>query len=158
MRSRFSGAVVLLVFFMIVTVLPASAGFTPQTLEQSMSETLDLWREGRFEQLYEQLSHRGKISKEQFVDKMRDSSIRPACCYQKLENFKVLNERPRVATVYAKIGLEGTANVSESSTREFKLTYEENLWKMQLSDILQLSGVNVKKTRKMHHKKYNPYK
>ena len=148
----------LLPIALLLQVTHVGAESTPAVLEQSMSDTLDLWREGRYEQLFEHLAHRGKTSKEQFVKKMRDSSIRPACCFQKLENFKVLNEKRTEATVYAKVGLEGTPNVAESSTREFKLTHEENIWKMQLADVLSLSGVTAKKTRHVSKKKINPYK
>jgi dTDP-4-amino-4,6-dideoxygalactose transaminase len=131
---------------------------SPALLEQSMSDTLDLWREGRYEQLFDHLAHRGKTSKEQFATKMRETSIRPACCFQKLEEFKVLNEKRTEATVYAKVGLEGTPNVSESSTREIKLTHEGNLWKMQLNDVLSISGAAGKKSKHAYRKKYNPYK
>lgn len=148
----------LLTTTLLLQVTPVGAETTQVFLEQSMSDTLDLWREGRYEQLFERLAHRGKTSKEQFVKKMRDSTIRPACCFQKLENFKVLNEKRTEATVYAKVGLEGTPNVAESSTREFKLTHEENIWKMQLADVLLLSGVTAKKTRHVSKKKINPYK
>lgn len=147
--------------FIIFLLFPFTLAFAESptaVLEQSMSDTLDLWREGRYEQLYEHLAHRGKTSKERFVKKMRDTSIRPACCFQKLENFKVLNEKRTEATVYAKVGLEGTPNVDESSTREFKLTHEENIWKMQLADVLTLSGAVAKKSRHVAPKKYNPYK
>ena len=148
----------LLLTFLLEPVTTAGAESTPGVLEQSMSDTLDLWREGRYEQLYEHLANRGKTSREQFVKKMRDTAIRPACCFQKLENFKVLNEKRTEATVYAKVGLEGTPNVAESCTREFKLTHEENTWKMQLADVLALSGAKAKKTRHVSKKKYNPYK
>lgn len=148
----------LLLVILLLQVVPANAESTPAVLEQSMSETLDLWREGRYEQLYEHLAHRGKTSKEQFVKKIRDTVIRPACCFQKMENFKVLNEKRTEATVYVKVGLEGTPGVESSSTREFKLTHEENMWKMQLADILALSGATAKKTRHVSKNKYNPYK
>lgn len=133
--------------FLLGPVATASSESTAAALEQSMSDTLDLWREGRYEQLYEHLAHRGKTSREQFVKKLRDTAIRPACCFQKLENFKVLNEKRTEATVYAKVGLEGSPNAAESCTREFKLTHEENIWKMQLADVLALSGATAKKSR-----------
>ena len=138
-----------LLFSLILAALPAMAESSPAILEQSMSDTLDLWREGRYEQLFEHLAHRGRTSREQFVKKMRDTSIRPACCFQKLEKFKVLNEKRTEATVYAKVGLEGTPNTAESSTREFKLTHEENIWKMQLNDIISISGASGKKSRRI---------
>lgn len=110
-------------------------------LEKSMSDTLDTWREGRYEQLFEQLAHRGKTSRETFVRMMRDSTTRPACCWQKMEHFRVLNEKRTEATVYVKIGLEGTPGGAESATREFKMTHQEGVWKMQLADVLSIAGV-----------------
>lgn len=158
MRNQSVVTLLLLLFSLILPALSAMAETSPAILEQSMSETLDLWREGHYEQLFEQLAHRGKMSKEQFVKKMRDTSIRPACCFQKLENFRVLNEKRTEATVYAKVGLEGAPNAPGSSTREFKLTHEENAWKMQLKDITAISGATGKKTKHVARKKSNPYK
>jgi hypothetical protein len=59
--------------------------------------------------------------------------------------------------VYARVGLEGTPNAAESSTREFKLTHEENIWKMQLADVLSISGATGKKKDRAY-KKNTPYK
>ena len=134
-------------FIMFGGVMPASAGESAAVLERSMSETLDLWRDGRYEQLFDRLTRRGKASRESFVKKMTDTKIRPACCWQKMENFKVLNEKHTEATVYVKVGLEGGPHGAEYSTREFKLTHEEGIWKMQLSDILSIAGVTGKKTK-----------
>ena len=148
MKHMLVGLIWLLLCFSPLTALAE----TPATvLEQSVSDTLDLWREGRYEQLFERLTKRGKTSKEQFVKKMRETSVRPACCFQKLQDFKVLNEKRTEATVYAKVGLEGMANPSESSTREFRLSHDSGEWKMQLGDILSLSGAAGKKTT--HRKK-----
>ncbi|MBC7961574.1 MAG: hypothetical protein H7Y05_01375 [Steroidobacteraceae bacterium] len=137
---------VLALFLVIATAVPVIAAEQVSILEQSMSETLDLWREGRYEQLFERLAHRGRTSREVFVKKMRDTSIRPACCWQKMEKFRILNEKRTEATVYAKLGLEGTATPADSSTREFKLTHEEGIWKMQLADVFSIAGVTGKKT------------
>ena len=59
----------LLLTLLLETAAPVGAESSPAVLEQSMSDTLDLWREGRYELLYEHLAHRGKTSKE----------IPPAC-------------------------------------------------------------------------------
>jgi hypothetical protein len=143
----------LLLSLLILAATPVRAESPPSILEQSMSDTLDLWRDGHYEQLYEHLAHRGKTSREQFVKKMHDTSIRPVCCFQKLENFKVLNEKRTEATVYAKIGLEGPPNTAESSTREFKMTHIEDSWKMQLNDIVALSGASTKKGKHSSRRK-----
>ena len=137
----------------------AGAGIAAEAespLEKAMSETLDTWREGRYEHLFEQLAHRGKTSRETFVKKMRDSTIHPACCWQKMENFRVLNEKRTEATVYVKIGLEGTPGTVESTTREFKLTHQEGMWKMQLADVLSIAGVTGKKGSTKRHQKKSP--
>lgn len=135
-----------------------SAGEAGSVLEKSMSDTLDTWREGRYEQLYEQLAHRGKTSRETFVIKMQGSITRPVCCWQKMEHFRVLNEKLTEATVYAKIGLEGTPGGAESTTREFKLTHQEGVWKMQMADVLSIAGLAGKKrSATKRHKKDSPY-
>lgn len=149
---------VIMLLCLSLLAVPAGAETASATLEQAMSDTLDLWREGRYDQLYERLAHRGRTSKEQFVERMRDAAVRPACCHNKLNGFRVLNEKRTEATVYAKVGLESTSNVSESVTREFKLTHEENSWKMQLADVFSISGVTGKKKKHTAHRKYSPYK
>lgn len=154
-RSVMAAAASLVILLWVA--VPVFAGDSAQLLEKSVSETLDLWREGSYEQLFERLTRRGKTSRESFVNKMRDTSIRPACCWQKMENFKVLNEKRTEATVYVKIGLEGTPNAAESSTREFKLTHEGGVWKMQLSDIFSIAGVTGKKGKKGSRKVTSPY-
>ncbi|MDD2367078.1 MAG: hypothetical protein PHN84_13020 [Desulfuromonadaceae bacterium] len=128
-------------------------------VEKSMSDTLDIWREGRFEQLFDQLAHRGRTSRESFVKRMQESSIRPACCWQKMERFKLVQKKLTEATVYVKIGLEGTANSTDSITREFKMSNTEGEWRMQLADVLSIAGVsgNKKSAARRNSKKSSPY-
>jgi hypothetical protein len=76
---------------------------------------------------------------------MREATVRPACCWQKMENFRVLSEKRTEATVYVKVGLEGLPGTKDSSTRDFKLSNEGGTWKMRLNDILSLAGVSGKK-------------
>jgi hypothetical protein len=133
-----------------------SAAEEVSPLEKAMSDTLDTWREGRYEQLFEQLAHRGKTSRETFVKKMRDSSIRPVCCWQKMERFKILSEKRTEATVYVKIGLEGNPGTAESTTREFKMTHQGGEWKMQLADVFSIAGVTGKKSGAKRHAKKSP--
>lgn len=145
MTLRTAISFLLILSQLLVGVSSVYAETAMSELEQSMSDTLDLWREGRYEQLYERLSHRGKVSREQFVARMRDSARRPACCWQKMQNFRVLNEKRTEATVHVKVGLEGTPSPVESSTRDFKLSHDAQTWKMRLNDIYDLAGVSGKK-------------
>ncbi|HXE97451.1 MAG TPA: hypothetical protein VN642_13665 [Dongiaceae bacterium] len=145
MNIRSCFAAVVAMVLMLVGAGYGSAAETESILEKSMSDTLDTWRDGRYEQLFEMLAHRGKTSRETFVKKMRASTTRPACCWQKMENFKILNEKRTEATVYVKIGLEGAPDTAGSTTREFKLTHQEGVWKMQLADVFSIAGVTGKK-------------
>ena len=138
-------AAIIVVGFLLANPESGSASETNSLIEKSMSDTLDLWREGRYEQLFEQLAHRGKTSRETFVKNMRESPTRPACCWQKMENFRILNEKSSEATVYVKIGLDGAPGAAGSMTREFKLTHQEGVWKMQLADVVSIAGVTGKK-------------
>lgn len=141
--------VLLLVVTIAGTSLVAGAAEPPEVLEKSVSDTLDVWREGRFEQLFDMLAHRGKTSREKFVSTMRDAKFRPACCWQKLESFKVLSEKRTEATVYAKIGIEGISEGDRAVTRDFKLTHQEGVWKMQLADVLSVAGVSGRKNKRV---------
>jgi hypothetical protein len=151
------GVVILMLSLLFLSPVAASANTLPDHIENVMSETLDLWREGRHEELYSRLAKRGKTSREQFVRGMKDSSIKPACCWQKMENFRLLNEKKNSATVYVKIGLDGMPGQSQSVTREFKLLNEHGTWKMQLSDITSLAG-GVKRKQKKSYRKESYYK
>lgn len=144
-------ALIVMVVFLSAGAGVVAAAESSSVLEQAMSDTLDTWRDGRYELLYERLAHRGKISREAFVKKMQASTVRPACCWQKMENFRVLNEKRTEATVYVKIGLEGTPDADASTTREFKLSHLEGTWKMHLADVVAIAGVKVKKSGTKRH-------
>jgi hypothetical protein len=138
---------------LLLTMSPASAETPQAVFEQSMSNTLDLWRDGRYDQLFARLSLRGRTCREHFVTQMRGAAIRPACCWQKMEHFRVMSERRTEATVYVKVGLEGAPGTDDSCSRDFKLSNEGGVWKMQLNDILALAGLSGKKGKHASHKK-----
>ena len=147
--------VLLMVFSVFGLAMVARADQRHDPREQALSDTLDLWREGKFEQLYEQLSRRTAMTRENFVNQMRDiGSVRPACCHQKLQDFRVISQKKTTARVYARIAMEGTAAISDTRSREFNLDHEEGRWKMRLTDIKSLAGLSKKKSRSTHSRKY----
>lgn len=154
MRNLFVLLVLMLLQLLVQPVYDVMAETSPSVAEKSMSETLDSWRDGQYERLYDRLSNHGKTSREQFVKKMQSASAKPACCWQKLENFKVLNEKRNSMLVHAKIGLDNVPGPGGSSSRDFKLKYEEGIWKMQMNDVLGLAGVSGKKSKRSHYKRY----
>lgn len=144
--SRLSLFVVITLLCLCATFAAADYRIDPR--EQALSDTLDLWREGRFEQLYDRLSHRNSISRERFSALMRDTSVRPACCHHKLNEFRLIIEKQTTATVYARIGLEGGPGSEQSRSKEFTLDHQEGRWKVRLADIKSLSGMTGKVTKK----------
>jgi len=116
--------------------------------EQALSDSLDLWREGHFEQLYDTLSHRTGMTRERFADLLRHATVRPACCHQKLNNFRVINEKLTTAKVFARLGMDGSPGTDSSQSREFTLDHEEGRWKMRMTDIKALAGKTSHKKKK----------
>jgi len=138
-------------FFLVITFTFTSLSSAEQRndpREQALSDALDLWREGRFEQLYDSLSHRNSMTRERFVQTMKDAGIKPACCFNKLNNFRLINEKRTTAKVYARLGMEGSPGTDESQSREFTLDHEEGRWKMRMPDIKALSGKAGHKKKK----------
>lgn len=131
----------LLVFCPVFSSPSASAADTPSDpREEAMAVTLDLWRDGRFEQMYDLLSHRSGMTRERFVRLLRGAAVRPACCFTKLRDFRVVNEKRTTAKVFARVGVEGDSSAESSHSREFTLDHEEGRWKMRLGDIRSLAG------------------
>ncbi len=138
-------------FLIVISISCASVSVAEQRndpREQAISDTLDLWREGRYEQMYNLLSHRGSMSRERFVSMLRDASLTPACCHLKLNDFRLINEKRTTSKVFAKIGMEGLSSSSSSHSREFTLDHEEGRWKMRLADIKAIAGESRYKKKK----------
>jgi hypothetical protein len=116
--------------------------------EQAVSDALDLWRNGRFEQLYDSLSQRSGMTRERFVSFLKEAEIRPACCFDKLRDFRLINEKRTTAKVFARLGMEAGVGEEASQSREFTLDHEEGRWKMRIGDIRSLAGKSGHAKRK----------
>ncbi len=105
---------------------------------------LDLWREGKYEEVYARTAVGGKQTKEEFVARLAATQVRPACCWEKLQEVKVVVKGDSAVTIRAKLGFEGIG-ATEFKTRSFKLVKEEGVWCLAQSDILSLAGAKKKK-------------
>jgi len=143
---RLSNLLFSLIMLCFVSVAVADQRNDPR--EQALSDTLDFWREGRFEQLYDSLSHRSGMTRERFVLLLKDTTTRPACCHQKLNGFRLINEKKTTAKVFARLGMEGSPGTDSSQSREFTMDHEEGRWKMRMSDIKNLAGKSRSKKNK----------
>ncbi len=140
---------------LLLCAAPVLADQRNDPREQALSDALDLWHEGRFEQLYDTLSHRSGMTRERFTQAMGEVTERPACCFTKLRNFRLISAGRTTAKVYAQIGMEGGPGADDSKSREFTLDHEEGRWKMRLTDIKALAGTGGAKRRTAHHRTYH---
>jgi len=119
-------------------------------VRRQFEEILDLWREGNYSALYRRTTG-GRESKEAFAKRLAEAPRKPACCWEKLQEPEISIVSDTMATLYGKIGLEGTGNTTHQ-TRTFTLTRNGDIWQISRSDILSLSGA-TKKKRSSHTRK-----
>lgn len=115
--------------------------------QKAFEDILDLWRAGQYDELFERTRGNGRLAKEDFARRLDRSTLKPACCWQKVQNLSVHVESDDVAAVRATVGLEGGSEI-EFKTRTFKLYRERGHWRIGQTDILSLAGAAKRKTRK----------
>jgi hypothetical protein len=120
-------------------------------VQLGMEEILTLWRDGRLEELYGRTSG-GKLTKEAFVKRFADASLKPTCCWDKLQGVTVTVQTSSKATLHGTIGLE-TATGGETKTKAFKLSKNGNVWRINQSDLVSLAGAPHKKKKRSVLKK-----
>jgi hypothetical protein len=115
---------------------------------KSFERILDLWREGHYGELYDSTLVSGKDTKESFSRKMSAVRLKPSCCWEKMQDVKVMVKSPTTVVVRAKIGLDAPGEM-EYKTKSFKLIKEFGEWRISRSDILALAEAkSPKKSRK----------
>lgn len=128
-----------------VSALPAAADSGVEAeVKRDMEFALDLWRDGRYDDLYEQVVPGGKQSKETFVRKMQLATRRPACCWEKVQEVRVTVKSGTSATVRAKLGFEEGVG-TEYLTRTFKVVKQGDTWRLAQADVVSLAAVSKKK-------------
>ncbi len=128
---------------------PADAGLAAEA-RQGLEEILDLWRDGKYAELYERTTESGKETKERFINRLIAAPLKPACCWEKMQDVRVTVKKENVVAIRAKIGLEGGV-ANEYKTRSFKLMKEDGVWKISQTDILNIAGAT--KAKKRHYLK-----
>lgn len=113
-------------------------------VERDLGAALDLWRDGRYEDLYERVVPSGKQSKETFVRKMAAAPRRPTCCWDKMQDVQITVKNGSTVTVRAKLGFEDAVG-TETVTRSFKMVRKGDTWRLSQTDIVSLAGNGKKK-------------
>jgi hypothetical protein len=110
-------------------------------IESAFREAVSLWASERFESLWERgdSASRRSFSKEQFVFKMRDRALKPACCFRQVQELTVTLRTPEDAFVRGKMGFDSRSRgTTFDTTLSFSLRKEEGEWRVAIGDFLHL--------------------
>jgi hypothetical protein len=125
---------------------PRAATGGEQEVLRDFEQILDLWREGRYADLYDRTSG-GKEGKERFAKKLASAPRRPACCWEKMQEARVSLKGDRAATVRARLGFEGSVPGTEFVTKGIKLKREDGVWLISQSELFSLAELSKKRAR-----------
>ena len=125
--------------------VPTPTGSEQEVL-RDFEKILDLWRDGRYADLYERTAG-GKEGKERFAKTLAAAPLKPACCWEKMQEARVSLKSDRSATVHARLGLDGNVSGTEFVTKGVKLKREDNVWVISQKDLFSLANLSKKKTR-----------
>lgn len=112
-----------------------------EAIERAFREAVSLWASERFEALWERgdTLTREMVSKEEFVFRMRDRALRPACCFRQVQELTVKFQTPQDAFVKAKMGFDSrTRGTTFDTILTFYLRKEEGEWRVAVRDFLRL--------------------
>ena len=126
-----------------LTNAAASDDAVASEVRKDVEKTLDLWREGRYEDVYHRVIESGGHTKEYFISYLAAAPRRPSCCWEKLQDVRVTVKDDRRATLKAKFGFDAGTGI-EFMTRGLKLEKEDGIWKIHMSEVLSLSGKGKK--------------
>lgn len=110
---------------------------------------LDLWRDGKFGELYDRTLINGKDTKESFARRMSGAKLKPSCCWEKMQDVSVMKKSSTAVVIRAKIGLDATGEM-EYKTKSFKLMKEFGEWRISRADILSLAEAKSSKKSRKH--------
>jgi len=145
----------LALLLIVLTALPAQARKQAhpqaptggeQEVLRDFEKILDLWRDGRFADLYERTTG-GRTGKESFAKKMAAAPRKPACCWEKMQEARVTFKGARDATVHARLGFEGSVPGTEFVTKGIKLKRDDGAWVILQADLFALAELTKKRAR-----------
>jgi hypothetical protein len=113
---------------------------------RGFEEILDLWRDGRYDELYQRTLLSGKDTKESFSKRLAAAPLKPSCCWEKLQEVAVRVKTPTSVVVSARLGLDAPGGL-EYKTKGFKLFLEDGKWRIARADLLALAEARKGKKR-----------
>lgn len=112
---------------------------------QGLEEILDLWRGEEFELLSLRVSYSAGISRRFFLERMAYASRVPACCWEKLQDVKMVWLGDGRVSFNARIGLEAEGFGVRFEMHTFHLVREGGVWSVPAGEILTLAAPNLQR-------------
>ncbi|HJV33490.1 MAG TPA: hypothetical protein VJ604_00350 [Geomonas sp.] len=128
----------------IVTQASPATGSEQEVL-RDFELILDLWRDGRYNELFERTAT-SRQSKEQFARALASAPRRPACCWEKMQDVRVSVTSERAAVVRARLGFDRSVPGTEFITRGIKLKKEDGVWMITQSELYSLAELKKKRS------------
>jgi len=97
----------------------------------------------------------GRETRESFASRLSAAPLKPACCWEKLQEVTVTAKSDTAATLRGRIGFDGPGN-TEYKTKSVKLRKEEGVWRVARNEIFTLAEAGKKKharRRTAHYRK-----
>lgn len=107
--------------------------------ERDFDSIINLWNAEKYEELYGYgtLSGHVRISKEDFIRRMRQKKFKLMCCGDAAREIEVIYKSPTVVYVKAKMGYKNHINKEAFRHETFRLTFEDGKWRIDLLKILK---------------------
>jgi hypothetical protein len=125
---------------------PVNATVTEQEVLRDFEKILDLWRDGKYNDLFERTGT-GRESREHFAKKLESAPRKPACCWEKMQEARVSVKSEREAMVRARLGFEGSIPGTDYVTKAIKMKKEDGVWLISQSDLFNLAAVTKKRAK-----------
>ncbi|MCM0083976.1 hypothetical protein L4X63_20550 [Geomonas sp. Red32] len=150
-------AILVVVLLTVFTALPAdarksrraqisTAAPSEQEILRDFEAILDLWRDGRYNELFERTAL-NRQSREEFGKTMASAPRRPTCCWDKMQDARVTVTNNRAAMVRARLGFDRSVPGTEYVTKGVKLKKEGDVWVISQSELYSLANLRKRQPR-----------
>jgi len=139
----------IILLFTILLVIPASlfsADLTPgekrrigSSAEEALKEVIFLWKDGKYEELYEYgyRTNQVSLSKEKFIKRMRNKPWELATSWETIRDVETDVVSLRSVYVRAKLGFrKKSGGETKFVTETFQMTMEGDRWRTGLYKII----------------------
>ncbi len=139
-------AILLLAILLVIPTSLLGADLTPgekrrigSSAEEALKEVISLWKDGKYEELYEYgyRTNQVSLSKEEFIKRMKNKSWELTTSWETVRDVEADVVSPRSVYVRAKLGFKKKpGGETKFVTETFQMTMEGDRWRTGLYKII----------------------